>query len=223
MVMAYLIEYQGMSLPNAFGRLLMRCQSAFPSPTILATLVEQYHLPYTPEDAQRIDFLESLIQEVQAAISPVQETIYLGSIAALKQADRVQQLGIEAVLRLDRLDRATGHWSEAFSVLDLPIPDGEPIEVDALQTGTAFIHEHVQAGRKVLVHCQMGVSRAPTLVMAYLIEYQGMSLPEAYRLVSQNRPIVSPSPALIQSLVEHYNLPYDEHQLALPSFLEDLL
>jgi protein-tyrosine phosphatase len=223
MVMAYLIEYHGMSLPNAFGRMLMRCQSAFPSPTMLGKLVEHYHLPYSLADIQKVDFLENLIKEAQAAISPIQDGIYVGSLAALAQPDSVQQMGIEAVLRLDRTNRAAGHWSEGFAVLDLPIADGESLEPASLQAGTAFIHQQVQAGRKVLVHCQMGVSRAPTLVMAYLIEYQDMSLPEAYRLVSQNRPIINPSPLLIQSLVEHYKLPYDERQLAKPLFLEELL
>jgi protein-tyrosine phosphatase len=46
---------------------------------------------------------------------------------------------------------------------------------------------------KVLVHCFAGKSRSTTMVLAYLMEAQGMTLLEAYTLVKEKRPIVLPN------------------------------
>ena len=43
----------------------------------------------------------------------------------------------------------------------------------------------------VLVHCIAGVSRSATIVMAYLMKSQGMTLQQAHRLVKSKRPIVN--------------------------------
>lgn len=34
-----------------------------------------------------------------------------------------------------------------------------------------FIHRHISRGRKVLIHCIAGVSRAPTIAMLYFLKY----------------------------------------------------
>ncbi|KAL7568045.1 hypothetical protein ACA910_020765 [Epithemia clementina (nom. ined.)] len=63
-----------------------------------------------------------------------------------------------------------------------------------LPSVTAFIrtcltHYHVS----VLVHCMAGVSRSTSVVLAYLIEYENMSLEDAYVLVKQRRPEIYPN------------------------------
>jgi len=49
------------------------------------------------------------------------------------------------------------------------------------------------AGGKVLVHCQAGVSRSPTLVVAYLMALYGRPLMDTFQLVKQRRQIVAPN------------------------------
>jgi protein-tyrosine phosphatase len=45
----------------------------------------------------------------------------------------------------------------------------------------------------IYVHCSFGISRAPTIVIAYLMEYEGLALRQAYETVYQRRPIIGPN------------------------------
>ncbi|KAI0724975.1 protein-tyrosine phosphatase-like protein [Fomitopsis betulina] len=55
---------------------------------------------------------------------------------------------------------------------------------------------------KILVHCSAGISRSPSLVVAYLMKSRGMSLKEALGQVARARPQVSPNPGFLRQLKE---------------------
>eukprot|EP00906_Rhabdomonas_costata_P001546 RCo002556 len=56
-----------------------------------------------------------------------------------------------------------------------------------------YIHEQVRNGENVLVSCQMGISRSPTMVIVYLMLYHGMSFNDALAQLQSARPCVSPN------------------------------
>ena len=58
------------------------------------------------------------------------------------------------------------------------------------------------SGGNVLVHCQAGVSRSPTLVVAYLMALYGRPLMETFQLVKQRRQIVAPNFNFMGQLLE---------------------
>lgn len=153
----------------------------------------------------------------------VYDDLYVGESGALSQLDTVRAEGITAIVRLDQIPRKDGQWPDPFLLLDMPIPDGEHIDGDTIDTITAYIHEQLEAGRKVLVHCHMGVSRSVAMVMAYLIAYEGMSLAEAFGTVREGREIAYPHEMLLVSLIEHYDLPYDPNKVYNPHFIANLM
>lgn len=51
-----------------------------------------------------------------------------------------------------------------------------------------IIQLNLDAGRKVLVNCNMGMERAPLAVIWYLLKKRGMTLDAAYELVKKKRP-----------------------------------
>lgn len=53
---------------------------------------------------------------------------------------------------------------------------------------------------KILVHCSAGISRSPSLVVAYLMKARGMSLRAALGQVVRARPQVSPNPGFLRQL-----------------------
>jgi len=56
--------------------------------------------------------------------------------------------------------------------------------------------------KRVLVHCQAGISRSATLVIAYLIKHQKMNLKDAYLHVKSKRPQIGPNKGFIQQLMD---------------------
>ncbi|XP_066936351.1 dual specificity protein phosphatase 10-like [Clytia hemisphaerica] len=63
------------------------------------------------------------------------------------------------------------------------------ILADALQ----FIESARENRSSVLVHCQGGVSRSPTVVISFLMHLKKLSLTEAYQFVKEKRPCIAPN------------------------------
>jgi protein-tyrosine phosphatase len=150
------------------------------------------------------------------------EGIFVGEAAALRDEAGVQREGITAIVRLDQIPRANGQWTDTFTLLDKPIPDAQYLDGDTIDEITSFIDEQIASGGKVLVHCHMGVSRSVSVVMAYLIAYEGMSLGEAFGTLREGRASAYPHEMLLVSLIERYRLPYDVGTVYNPQFLANL-
>ena len=66
-----------------------------------------------------------------------------------------------------------------------------------------IIDERVQEGKRVLVHCQCGVSRSASLIVAYgLYKNPGMSVQQAYDAVKKRSKWIGPNMNLIMQLQE---------------------
>jgi len=64
----------------------------------------------------------------------------------------------------------------------------------------AFLRKSKKKDKKVLVHCQLGQNRSPTIVIAYLMKDKHFTLHQAWRWVKQRRVIVQPNVKYVQQL-----------------------
>ena len=64
-----------------------------------------------------------------------------------------------------------------------------------------FIDEALLSGGKVYVHCQMGISRSSTIVLAYLMIKKGWTAQEAVRTVRARRQII-PNDGFLRQLCQ---------------------
>ncbi|CAF0933426.1 unnamed protein product [Adineta steineri] len=66
-----------------------------------------------------------------------------------------------------------------------------------------FLYNCKQKNEKVLVHCQMGISRSSTIVLAYLMKYHHDSLYKAYDYLVERRRVASPNLAFFLQLIRY--------------------
>ena len=70
----------------------------------------------------------------------------------------------------------------------------------------SWITPHLKTGRTVLVYCQAGVSRSPTVVLGLLMHLTDMSLIDAWAHVKRIRPAIKPNAGFCQQLCDHERL-----------------
>ncbi|XP_037400314.1 dual specificity phosphatase DUPD1-like [Pygocentrus nattereri] len=129
-------------------------------------------------------------------LDEVRPGIYIGDMYAAKDKQLLKGLKITHVLNAahGKYNVNTGasyyrdtnisyHGVEAF---DMPSFDLSPFFYSAAK----FIKDALSIpGGKVFVHCAMGLSRSSTLVLAYLMIHENMTLVEAIKAVAENRNI----------------------------------
>lgn len=59
-----------------------------------------------------------------------------------------------------------------------------------------------QSGGKVLVHCEAGISRSPTICIAYIMRTQKLRLNEAFEIIKQRRSVISPNFSFMGQLLQ---------------------
>lgn len=70
------------------------------------------------------------------------------------------------------------------------------------QEAADFIHTALSSGKgRVLVHCKVGLSRSPTIVIAYLMMHKQMTLTSAVECVHGKRPQIWPNDGFLLQLI----------------------
>ncbi|XP_015671953.1 dual specificity protein phosphatase 13 [Protobothrops mucrosquamatus] len=129
-------------------------------------------------------------------VDQVWPNLYLGDAWAARSKSVLQSVGITHIL-----NAADGPYNINTGVRyyrDLPIQyygvqafDGNSFDISVFFHEAAdFIHKALNtAGGKVFVHCAIGLSRSATLVLAYLMIHENLTLVEALKSVDSHRGI----------------------------------
>ena len=72
-----------------------------------------------------------------------------------------------------------------------------------LDPTSLFIENALNNKGRVLVHCALGMSRSPSIVIAYLIKYKKMTFYEALNLVQKKHQMTKPQSSFLKQLVEY--------------------
>ncbi len=67
-----------------------------------------------------------------------------------------------------------------------------------------FIEQSISSGKNVLIHCVYGVSRSSTLLCAYFIKYDNLSVTDAVIKIKRARPQVKPNIGFLRQLQTFY-------------------
>jgi len=88
---------------------------------------------------------------------------------------------------------------EGIAYLKIPLVDFQPIDPSYIPRAVAWIKE-VIVDHRVLVHCNAGIGRSPSIVVCYLNEV-GFGFEEAVRLVTARRPDALPHRTLKSAIM----------------------
>ena len=89
----------------------------------------------------------------------------------------------------------------AHIVFHRPIPDEIYLAPSVWATLVDELEGLMLVGHTVLVHCRLGVSRSPALVVAYLAQTEGMTVAAARLMVKTKRPVVQIHPETWRGIV----------------------
>jgi protein-tyrosine phosphatase len=151
-------------------------------------------VPYTASTTvQRpsVDVIEASLDPKLYKIIPDLE-LYLGSQDAASNFQSFGEIGITHVLNVatgidyERLPSVT---YKTIEILDVPEADILPV----LSASTDYISSLFAKGGKVLVHCNAGVSRSSSVVIAYLMQAKSMTFEEAYKATKAAKPDILPN------------------------------
>ncbi|KAI0230981.1 Dual specificity protein phosphatase 12 [Lamellibrachia satsuma] len=127
------------------------------------------------------------------------ERLYLGSMEDASNSAQLRKKGVTHILTVD-WKPISREWRESFEYQYISAMDEQ--EMDLLSRFEECI-QFIADGRKiggVLVHCQAGLSRSATVVIAYIMKTMSLSFTEAFSLVSRQRPQIMPNDGFVEQL-----------------------
>lgn len=112
--------------------------------------------------------------------------LFLGNLEAAEDKALLQSLGVTHIVNLCD---SKSHFKKSFVYLNCPVADGDESIAKHFKT----IADFIERSKTVFVHCQMGVSRSATVVIAYFMQKQNMSKQEATDFVRSKRVVIKPN------------------------------
>jgi protein-tyrosine phosphatase len=128
------------------------------------------------------------------------ERLYIGSLADAEELAAGNPHRITTVVSLSEIPVASRH--EGVNYLHLSIEDDEPVPVRQFDAIIDALTENIRWG-VVLLHCGVGVSRAPSLAAAYMAAVGYKGIDAAVSEIRKVRPFIHPSKILVASMKEY--------------------
>lgn len=129
--------------------------------------------------------------------SRIRPYLYLGSIDSVRYIDK--SWWVLSIV----VEKPTGEHLVREKHLHISLRDspGEPLG-PWLGKGVEFIEAAIEKENNILVHCEYGISRSASFVIAYIIKHDKVHFEDALSVVKQRRSVVCPNPGFAHALME---------------------
>jgi atypical dual specificity phosphatase len=137
--------------------------------------------------------------------------LYIADLYTATDAPTLERLRITHVVSVVKLDLDLGintatTWPSNVKHLNLPVDDAMSSDMTYYFARTVEWMKNAMEedeNANVVVHCVCGVSRSPTIVVAYLMATQGMSLSDSLSHVKAKRVISCPNSGFMSQLADY--------------------
>ncbi|RMC12358.1 hypothetical protein DUI87_09873 [Hirundo rustica rustica] len=138
-----------------------------------------------------------------AELTPILPFLFLGNEHDAQDLEKMQRMNIGYVINVTTHLPLYHYEKGMFNYKRLPATDSNKQNLrQYFEEAFEFIEEAHQCGKGLLIHCQAGVSRSATIVIAYLMKHTRMTMTDAYKFVKGKRPIISPNLNFMGQLLE---------------------
>lgn len=116
---------------------------------------------------------------------------------------RLAKAGVTRVVdtRSEHKDDAAALGRYGIELLYLPADDTTPLTLDQLARGAEWVDAQLDAGQRILIHCEHGVGRSVLLTAAALVS-RGMGAHQAMQLIQRRRWQAAPNHRQMRRLLE---------------------
>ena len=128
----------------------------------------------------------------QAKIVEIAPGLLLGDYLAACNHNLLTDFQIDVVFNLT--GSLANKFPGSFIYETFALKDDAEVSID-VDIGLIIerIHHHIRSGKRVLIHCRMAISRAPSIAIGYLIRYSSLSFEAAYALIKAKKEDIEPN------------------------------
>jgi len=141
-------------------------------------------------------------------MSKIIEGLYLGGEEIAINKELLKKNNVSIVLNVT--SHIPHYYESEFTYHRVPIGDAPHVNIKQYFEDTfKIIDEAITNNNNILVHCQAGISRSATIVIAYIMKKNKMKMNDAYNFVHNNRRCIGPNLGFCGQLILY------EQELAL--------
>ncbi|KAG8432518.1 hypothetical protein GDO86_016966 [Hymenochirus boettgeri] len=148
-------------------------------------------------DGPGCGYVQDLGMDLQVAV--VKPWLLLGSQDVAQDLDILKKYKVTHILNVaygvDNIFPNEFIYQK-ISILDLPETNIASFFPECFE----FLEKAKQQDGVVLVHCNAGVSRAPAIIIGFLMYFERMNFSRAYSTVKNARPATCPNPGFMEQL-----------------------
>lgn len=122
--------------------------------------------------------------------------LYIGDALDASNHEKIEQRGIDAVLKLTYQDPDEG-YPDSVEVHEFSIRDGPQSDLETFVEAVEKLVELFEEGRTVFAHCNAGKSRSPSVSAAAIALHEEVKFKSALETIRESRDI-NPHPFLLK-------------------------
>jgi hypothetical protein len=178
---------------------------------IINLLTNEYISPLSPcpDVHDKLDNAIELIQLLEDDNQPVQikdhSFLFVGSVGAAMNHEGLVKHEIAHIINLSTSAKCNT-WEDIKYTCVTGIRESSMMlsHLDQLDNAVDIIEATRKSGKHVMSQCWYGRNRSVTLLVAYLMKYEGMDAEEANNLIRESRPEADPYFDVLQAYYEVY-------------------
>ena len=178
---------------------------------IINLLTNDYISPLSPcpDVHDKLDNAIELIQLLEDDNQPVQikdhSFLFVGSVGAAMNHEGLVKHEIAHIINLSTSAKCNT-WEDIKYTCVTGIRESSMMlsHLDQLDNAVDIIEATRKSGKHVMSQCWYGRNRSVTLLVAYLMKYEGMDAEEANNLIRESRPEADPYFDVLQAYYEEY-------------------